>query len=288
MILEKVKRLLFPDHGGLRRVRFHEAGQPLWALVPEQDRFALLRELILQRVYEDGHPIGGGTIVDAGANVGLFSLVASCHARQVISLEPHPITFRVLQMNLETNRIANVTALQAALWTEDGTVSLEVPDHERDRYAVSTGSHIVADGAPKARAAEAISLETVVERYGEIDLLKIDIEGAEEQVIPATTALPHVKRIVGELHLARPEDAKPMLDALRVAGFDARLISAASLLQAREVKRVLANWRNLDGETLVKLGILGYLLAPVQKPPAGGNDMPVLVAQRLTAAGQLR
>jgi FkbM family methyltransferase len=281
MILEKVKQLVFPDHGGLRRVRFREGDQSLWALVPEQDRFALLRELILQRVYENGHPIEGGTVVDAGANVGLFSLLASCHAERVIALEAHPITFKVLQMNLETNRIDNVTALHAALWTEDGTVSIGVPDHERERFAVSTGSHVVADiPADTARTVESMSLETVVERYGEIDLLKIDIEGAEEEVIPATKALPHVKRIVGELHLARPGDEKPMLDALRTAGFDARLVSAPDLYNAREARTVLANWRNLDGETVLKLGVLAYLLAPIEKPPGGGNDMPLLVAER--------
>lgn len=281
MILVKAKQILFPDHGGLRRVRFREGDEPLWALVPEQDRFALLRELILQRVYENGHPIGGGTVVDAGANVGLFSLVASRHANRVIAIEPHPITFRVLQMNLETNRISNVTALQAALWTQDGTVNIEVPAHERERFAVSTGSHIVEHAATaNERTVDAITLESVVERYGEIDLLKLDIEGAEEAVIPTTTALRHVKRIVGELHLSKPGDEKPMLDALRAAGFDASLVPSSSLYHARGARRVLANWRSLDGEMVVKLAVLAYLLAPIEKPPGPGNDMPLLVAER--------
>jgi len=67
----KLKQLFFPARGNLSRLRFYEGG---WvsALVPDAERFGLARELVLQRIYDAAGGIAGDTIVDAGANVGLW------------------------------------------------------------------------------------------------------------------------------------------------------------------------------------------------------------------------
>ena len=279
--LHALKRMIYPDRGGLHQLRFFE-NEWLTALVPDQERFGLARELVLQRIYDAPCGLGGSTVIDAGANVGFFSLMASRHAERVVALEPDPINYRVLELNLEINAIGNVTPLRAALWTADGSVDFSRPAHEGGRSVASTASHISTEAPQNGNGVrvEALSLETLVERHGEIDLLKLDIEGAEEQVLPATSALRHVKRLVAELHLSRTGQEQPMLAALRDQGFDARIISSASLYTRSWVAKVLRNWGRLEDQMLIKLGLIAYLLAPVTKPRRPGRDMPLLAAVR--------
>lgn len=277
-----LKRILFRDRGGLSPLRFLE-DRWLTALVPDQERFGLARELVLQRIYDSsGAQLSAcRTVVDAGANVGLFSLVASRYVERVIALEPDPINHRLLELNLFANAADNVTTIEAALWTEDGEVEFARPPHEVQRPWSSTGAYVVTPLMHgNGRLTKAVSLESVVERYGDIDLLKMDIEGAEEEVLVATSALGHVKRMIAELHLSRPGQERPIIIALREQGFSVRLLTAASLYTPGWVPRVLRNWGRLDGELLTKVGLLVYLLAPITKPRRSGRDMPLLIATR--------
>ncbi len=267
-----LKRLVYPDRDGFYRLRFLERGGWISALVPDQERFGLARELVLQRIYDMAGGVGGETVVDAGANVGMFSLVASRHAKRVIAIEPDPINYRVLDLNLKANEIANVEALNAALWTQDGEISFATGSHATDGSVSSNGEGNLT--------VNSVSLETIVDRYGDIDLLKLDIEGAEEDVLPATDVLPRVRRIVAELHLTEPDEERPMVEALERAGFVVTIVPASSLYAPKWVRTVLRNLRALDGQKLIKLGVFAYLLAPITKPRRPGRDMPLLVATR--------
>lgn len=267
----RLKDLLYPARGDLVRLEFREA-RWLTAFVPDDERFGLSRELILQRIYDAAGPIGGGTVIDAGAHVGLFSLIAAQHAERVVSLEPDPLNFRVLDLNRRLNEAHNVTALECALWKEDGEVPFRPSWH-------TTGGSVRRDG--KATVA-ARGLDGLVEEHGPVDLLKLDVEGAEAEVLPAARRLGGVRRIVAELHLSRPGEERPLVDALTDGGFDVRVLPAASLYEPRWARTVLRNWSALRGQAAVKLGLLAYLLLPLEKPrrPAGARDMPLLVASR--------
>jgi FkbM family methyltransferase len=265
----RLKDLVYPARGELTEIRFRE---DTWmtALVPDEERFGLVRELVLQRIYDvAGRP--ARTVVDAGANVGMFSLSAAPHAERVVALEPDPGNYRLLRANVERNRLDNVETIEAAVAAEDGTVSFDCGSH-------STGGMIASDGGVEVSA---LSLDTLEERYGPIDLLKLDIEGAEEAAIP-TARLGGIRRIVAELHLTEEGEERPMVDALEAAGFEVEIVPSADLYRPRWVWPVLRRLRALHGQWLIKVGVLAYLLAPIQKPrrPKGGRDMPLLVAHR--------
>lgn len=268
---KRFKDFVYPPRGDLVRMRFHERG-PIEALVPDDERFGLARELILQRVYDMVGGIPSGTVVDAGAHVGLFSLVASQYASKVVSVEPDPINFKVLSLNVELNEASNVKPINAALWTEPGTVSFGTSWH-------TTGGSVSGSGDAEVKA---VTLEEIVQEVGEVDLLKLDIEGAELKVVPATKVLDKVKRVVAELHLDEPGDERELVETLEGAGFDVELISAESLYRPGEARKVLRNWGALERHTWIKLGVIAYFLAPVEKPrrPEGSRDMPLLVARR--------
>ena len=126
---------------------------------------------------------------------------------------------------------------------------------------------------------KSVALDTLCEKYGPVDLLKLDIEGAEEEVI-VQSHFEGVSRIVAELHLRNAGDELPMIAALEDRGFDVELIPASDLYKPHWAKRVLQNWSTLKGELLIKFGVLAYLLAPLDKPRRPGRDMPFLVARR--------
>lgn len=265
-----LKDLAFPARGHLRRIQIEERGW-LSALVPDDEVFGLAREIALQRLYEIDAALPEGTVIDAGAHVGLFSLVASRHAARVIAIEPDPVNFRILEINCRMNDADNVETVNAALWIEEGTVPFASSWH-------STGGGIHREGELETPS---VTLDRLVEEHGRIALLKLDIEGAERRVIPHSACLDQVSRIVAELHLAAEGDEAEMVTALGDAGFDVELIPASELYRARWVPAVLKNWRRLKGNLRIKLGLIAYLLLPVRKPrrPPGSRDMPVLIAR---------
>ncbi len=56
-----------------------------------------------------------GTVVDIGAHIGLFSLLASTalHATRIVSVEPDPLNFELLAENISANRVEGATLVQA-------------------------------------------------------------------------------------------------------------------------------------------------------------------------------
>jgi FkbM family methyltransferase len=267
----KVRDAIFPPRGNLRRVHFKEDDW-LTALVPDDELFGLMREMVLQRVYDMAGPLPTGTVVDAGAHVGLFSLVASRRAERVVSVEPDPINYRVLEINRELNRARNITTLNRALWHEEGSVSFGTTSQ-------TTGGSVTGGGDLEVQT---VTLDGLVETYGPIDLLKIDIEGAEFPVLARSSSLDRVRRIVGELHLREPGGEAELVAGLERSGFSVRVVRAADLYGPRQVPRILRNWRRLRGETKMKAGVVAYMLAPVTKPrkPEGWHELPLLVAHR--------
>jgi FkbM family methyltransferase len=142
------------------------------------------------------------TIVDAGANIGVFSLFAARSAplARIIALEPFPTTFRRLQAHVQqsTHR-EQIECLALALCANDGRCEMDgstMPSQFRSIRSL--------DPENPGVSVEAVTFETLIQRIGleRIDMLKIDIEGSEYEVFDTVT--PAVaracRRIVLEYH----------------------------------------------------------------------------------------
>jgi FkbM family methyltransferase len=147
-------------------------------------------------------------VVDAGAHVGLFSLVASVFAKQVLAIEPDATNYRLLSMNLERNCIHNVAALQQAVW-----------QHKADEIAGMFWGR-------RHCTVSTTTLPEIVQTYGAVDLLKMDTEGAEFSIFAAADqfVLPRINAIVAELHL-RYGDPAAIAEKLRSSGFSVGLLA---------------------------------------------------------------
>lgn len=283
------KAVVSPGRGDLKSLTLTERGRALAVWCPDDEVFTLARELVLDRIYERGgvglRP-GLGTVVDAGAHVGIFSMLASQWAARVVALEASPLNVELLRLNVRRNALANVEPRHCALWSTSA-----------DALAFSSAGHsgggAVAAGSPAEGAApepvRAVSLDDLIAELGPIDLLKMDVEGAEYEAIGACTRLDAVSAIVGEMHLEGPGD-RPRLDALLArltgAGFDCTLVTETELLAPDRLPRLWRNRKALGGHLLVKALAAAYDLAPLRKPlrpPGATYELPILIAGRTPA-----
>jgi FkbM family methyltransferase len=132
----------------------------------------------------------GATFVDIGANIGWFSLLGASlvgAAGHVIAIEPNPRNVALLRQSAKDNGFDNIDVLAVALSERPGAVALETDG--------SNGRIIPVDGPPAAPvAAEFVvasyPLDEVLASAGiaHVDVIKIDVEGAEPLVLRGGTA----------------------------------------------------------------------------------------------------
>jgi FkbM family methyltransferase len=125
----------------------------------------------------------GKTFVDVGANFGIYTMVASKlvgEGGRVVAFEPTAQSFKVLTQNIILNGFKNALAFQVALSEKAGTAQLY---YGMDPVRNSLGKDPSWDGGAEEVATE--SLDSVLQRtsVGWVDVIKIDVEGAEELVL---------------------------------------------------------------------------------------------------------
>ena len=162
------------------------------------------------------------TIIDGGANVGLATLYwkNKWPKADITAFEPDPQVFEVLEWNCEQHGHTDVNLIQRGLWSEDTTLQFQ-PDG-------ADAGHLKEDPSPmtgeKAQD-DAVSVPVVRLRpyLGQsIDLLKLDIEGAETEVLlDCEGALDAVEHLFVEYHsyIDQEQQIDEVLRVLRRAGF---------------------------------------------------------------------
>ncbi|MEY2514048.1 MAG: hypothetical protein QOJ89_1406 [bacterium] len=134
------------------------------------------------------------SVWDIGANIGLTTahFAQRYPAAHVLALEPHPANFALAQVNVAPYA-QRCTLLRSAAWTCDGRVGLEGEAGPQDGYRVSAGASRLM--------VSAISLNTLLMRHGSPDYVKIDVEGAERELLnDATQWAQSVRCISVECH----------------------------------------------------------------------------------------
>jgi FkbM family methyltransferase len=159
----------------------------------------VLGEVMVDREYDI--PIEGEvrTVVDLGANAGQTSVYLRDRFpdASILAVEADPATARLAARN--TREDPNTVVRSAAVSDHNGTVTLtRLPGQ-------SWGSNLFsAWSSPEASSLQvsSVNLGTVLREHGldEVDLLKVDVEGAELMALTSDTALEHVRSVVGEFH----------------------------------------------------------------------------------------
>lgn len=175
----------------------------------------------------------GGVLWDVGANVGAYSLIAAMRpqgAMQVVSIEPSFSTYASLCRNVLLNGVADrISPLCAMLGDVTGTGTLGYAD-------TKAGASFHAGGAASLKedfASEfdqkvfVFRLDELVERFGlpAPDFLKIDVDGAEVQVLHgARETLRTVSSVLLEISDREREEIAPLMEeaGLRMVGDEHR------------------------------------------------------------------
>lgn len=171
----------------------------------------------------------GDVFVDVGANVGYYTLLASSLLGPrgvVISVEPVPETFKVLLRNIKLNGVNNVVAVPKAAWNNFAKLKICIPRKWYGLASVFRGKSLQRD---EVTIVDAIPLDSVLGMYSEIKLVKIDVEGAEYQVLKGTRkALKKTRYVIFEF--SREKDG--IIHLLREEGFKIRKLKFATYVLA--------------------------------------------------------
>jgi FkbM family methyltransferase len=167
-------------------------GQINWRLYPEEnycDRVIFARKKLPEQAEHEALDdiIEPGIIfVDVGGNIGSYSLYVaekSANTARILALEPHPRTFQKLQFNLQINKVKTATALQLASGPKRTTMQLW-----SDGGSNIGHTSVLKEGTSNPKISVDVDVVPLVEilaaqNIDKIDLLKIDIEGFEDQVL---------------------------------------------------------------------------------------------------------
>ena len=187
------------------------------------------------------------TLVDVGANVGLYTLYAALRGIRVFAFEPESQNYALLNRNIFLNALGGrITALNVALAEKDSLGALNLPrfltgsalnnfgeslDWKRQRYEPAFRQGVLG-----------FSLDSFLSLYPEAfpSHLKIDVDGAEIKVIEGaekTLRDPRLKSLLIEINEDLPEDLA-IIERVRKAGLAVKHKKHSDMIERSEFRRL--------------------------------------------------
>jgi FkbM family methyltransferase len=160
----------------------------------------VMQQVLLDYEYDFKLPGRPQVIVDAGANIGLASVYFANRYPDaiIVSLEPDHSNFKLLEMN--TAAYPQIRAVNAALWSENKQLNLFSPNGAHSGFCTLEKN---SGSLQECGAVPAVTLDSLMHTQGlaMIDLLKLDIEGAEKEVFENSSGwIDKVNILLIELH----------------------------------------------------------------------------------------
>jgi len=194
----------------------------------------------------------GWTVIDVGAEVGYYTIMAGRlvgSSGQVLSIEPHPETHHVLKMNIELCRLNNVITVCKAVGNKTGKVKLYegmgpgattvVPspslyrlDRNRlHRWLMLVKNRDILKILHKTQVPVGyVSMDTLQriakeKNVGKIDLIKIDVQGAELDVLKGSHNIlkKDKPRLLVEVHPSLNLNQEALYEFLRNYGYSLKM-----------------------------------------------------------------
>lgn len=184
--------------------------------IPDAASFlSAYHEIFVEDIY--AFPFDGEAprILDLGANIGLSVLYFKrlYPKASITALEADPAIYAHLEKNVRGNGYADVKLVNKAVWYETTTLRFRAEGADGGRAALPGDLHLIDVAAVDVRD---------ILRGERFDFLKMDIEGAEETVLPACREfLPEIGRVFVEYHskAGQPQGLAAILGTLADTGF---------------------------------------------------------------------
>lgn len=189
----------FASHrkGELIEVSHPSLKSPLFLRAGTSD-ISVFESIFVWRQYDISFDSTPQTILDCGGNIGLsvFWFATRFPNAKIVVVEPDPENYKLLLRN--TKAFQNLNTLQAGVWSHDCFVRLKQEGVNSDAFSFEPCN------PSDSGATQAFGLATIAGRFNlpTLDLLKVDIEGAEEELFTTHFELwlPLAGTIVVECH----------------------------------------------------------------------------------------
>lgn len=170
----------------------------------------MFEEQFVEKIYWVDTPNRDPLILDCGANVGMSILFFKRYYPdcKIIAFEPDPTIFDLLRTNLETNGVTGVELHNKAVALTEGELVLSV-DPGRP-----SGVHSTVVSVSEDRRNVTVGAVKLSEYFDRADIVKLDIEGAELQVLQELTnsgKLANVLQMILEYHHHLLDNKKSVL-----------------------------------------------------------------------------
>lgn len=155
-------------------------------------------QIFIQKDYDIGIKIKPKLIIDGGANVGFASVwfANKFPKSKIYAIEPEVENYKILISN--TRKYSNVKLIKAGLWHKKAL--LRVLDKGYGRWGFVTEETISLE----KECLKAITIDDILRKSGfdQIDILKLDVEGAEKEIFSKNYEhwLPRVRVLIIEIH----------------------------------------------------------------------------------------
>lgn len=190
-------RRVIPSGEGLvhLRLRLRGAVRPVELILRSTDvgDIASLFENVVESDVRSLFQSAPRFVVDAGAHIGVFSLIVSAYfpEARILAIEPNRTNIEILERNFSANQVRG-DIQPVALWNENTLVGFSGGQSNAGRIQPEEREELV-----QARTLSSILGDSI----SEVDFLKLDIEGAELAVLPdVLPQLPQKACIYVELH----------------------------------------------------------------------------------------
>ena len=178
-------------------------------------------------IIEHFTPKQGDIVVDIGAHMGRYTIISSKRVGKngkVVAIEAHPGNFEMLNRNIKLNQLTNVIPLNYAVYSKETKIKLYIPGEESGYTVYNTIMSNRAGNEDKFVEVNATTLDYLLQlnqiREEEVNWVKIDVEGAEFEVLKgATNVLSKSKDIALLIEVHGSDNYKPILNFLNLYNF---------------------------------------------------------------------
>lgn len=175
----------------------------------------------------------GMTVVDIGANVGYYTLIAASlvgASGSVYAFEPEPANYALLVRNIEANGFRNVMASQEAISNRSGSMKLYIDSRNFGNRSFSRENILHDGGSVDVKTASLDGLLASRTIVNEIDVIKIDAQGAEGFIVDGAKQILRDQKpkifMEFEPEMLRNNGTEPLglLEELKHYGYSVKLI----------------------------------------------------------------
>jgi FkbM family methyltransferase len=172
-------------------------------------------------------PKQGDIVVDIGAHMGRYTIISSKRVGtngKVVAIEAHPGNFEMLNRNIKLNQLTNVIPLNYAVYSKETKIKLYLHSGETGFTKYNTIVSNWANNEDKFVEVNANTLDYLLQlnqiREEEVNWIKIDVEGAEFEVLKgATNVLSKSKDISLLIEVHGPDNYRPVVEFLNLYNF---------------------------------------------------------------------